>query len=65
VLSKTDHPHIVRVIEMLEDDVNYYIVSEIIRGGELYHHIIKHKIFAENQSAYFIKQILLSLNYMH
>jgi serine/threonine protein kinase len=65
VLSKTDHPYIVRVIEMLEDDVNYYIVSEIIRGGELYDHIIKHKMFTENQSAYFIKQILLSLNYMH
>ena len=65
MLSKTDHPHIVRVIEMLEDDVNYYIVSEIIRGGELYDHIIKHKMFTENQSAYFIKQILLSLNYMN
>jgi calcium-dependent protein kinase len=47
VLSKTDHPHIVRVIEMLEDDVNYYIVSEIIKGGELYDHIIKHKMFSE------------------
>lgn len=48
VLSKTDHPHIVRVIEMLEDDVNYYIVSEVVKGGELYDYIIKHKMFSES-----------------
>lgn len=65
VLSKTDHPHIVRVIEMLEDEVNYYIISEFVKGGELYDYIIKHKMFSESQTAQFIKEILLPLNYMH
>ena len=36
VLQKTDHPHIVRVIELLQDDVNFYTVSELMTGGELY-----------------------------
>ena len=28
VLQNTDHPHIVRVMELLEDEAKFYIVSE-------------------------------------
>ena len=55
VLQKTDHPHIVRVMELLEDDVNFYIVSELVSGGELYDHIIKNKMFSEQKAAALIK----------
>ena len=65
VLQKTDHPHIVRVMELLEDNVNYYTVSEVMKGGELYRHIVKEKRLTERSSASIIKQILLALNYMH
>ena len=40
VLQKTDHPHIVRVFELLHDEVNFYIVSELVTGGELYDYIV-------------------------
>ena len=30
VLAKTDHPHIVRHLELYEDDINFYTVSEIV-----------------------------------
>ena len=40
VLSKTDHPHIVKAYELLEDEANFYIISELIEGGELYEYII-------------------------
>ena len=29
------HPHITRVFELLEDTRNYYIVMELISGGNL------------------------------
>jgi len=29
-----------RIFELMEDDLNYYIVSELISGGELYNRII-------------------------
>ncbi len=35
VLEKTDHPHITRVIEIMEDKRNYWIVMEIMEGGDL------------------------------
>ena len=41
ILSKTDHAHIVRHLELLEDDVNFYIVSELVNGGELYNYVKK------------------------
>ena len=36
---------------MLEDDKNYYIVSELMKGGELYDEIIKRKRFTERDAA--------------
>ena len=65
MLSKTDHPHIIRVFELLQDDNNFYIVTELVTGGELYDHIIQVKRLNEQQAAEIIKQLLLALNYMH
>ena len=35
VLASLDHPNIVRVHDLLEDKQNFYIVSEVVPGGEL------------------------------
>lgn len=55
VLSKTDHPHMVRVLELLQDEAHFYIVTELVTGGELYDHIIKVKRLSERQAADCIK----------
>ena len=47
VLQNTEHPHITRVIELLHDETNFYIVSELATGGELFSHIVKVKIMSE------------------
>ena len=65
VLQNTDHPHIVRVLELLHDDVNYYIVSELATGGGLNDYITKNKRLSERETAGVIRQLLLALNYMH
>lgn len=65
VLQKTIHPNIVRVYELLEDDKNFYISSEIVEGGELYDRILKVKSFKEKDAAFVVEQILLAINYMH
>jgi serine/threonine protein kinase len=65
VLSKTDHPHMVRVFELLHDDVSFYIITELVTGGELYDYIIKMKRLSEREAANVIRQLLLALNYMH
>lgn len=65
VLQKTDHPHIVRVLELLHDETNFYVATELVTGGELYDHIIKVKRFSEADAASSIRQLLLAINYMH
>lgn len=51
VLEETTHPNIMRIFELLEDDSNYYITSELIKGGELYDRILKLKKFSERDAA--------------
>lgn len=55
----------VRVFELLQDDANFYIVTELVTGGELYDHIIKVKRLNEREAADVIKQLLLAISYMH
>jgi serine/threonine protein kinase len=40
VLANINHPNIMRIYELLEDETNYYIVSEILVGGELFNFIV-------------------------
>lgn len=65
VLQKCSHPNIMNVSELLEDDEYFYIVSELLVGGELFDRILQEKSFTEAKAAYILKQVLLALNYMH
>lgn len=53
------------VNEILEDNNNYYIVSELLEGGELFDRILEVSKFDEMKAAFIIKQVLLAINYMH
>ena len=44
-----------RIFELFEDDEHYYIVSELLEGGELYDRIVKMKHFRESDAAFLIK----------
>ena len=39
ILKKTNHPNIMNVVEILEDEHYYYVISEILEGGELFDRI--------------------------
>lgn len=65
VLEKTDHPHIVRVFEILEDKNHFYVVMEFMSGGDLMGKVEKIKQFSEDHAAMILHQVLLALNYMH
>lgn len=36
VLKKLDHPNILKIFEIFENNENYYIMIELCQGGELY-----------------------------
>jgi len=47
VLKKCSHPNIMNVNEILEDSNTYYIVSELLEGGELFDRILEVQKFDE------------------
>lgn len=47
ILGSKSHPKIIRIIDLLEDKENYYIVSEIVEGGELFKRLQKLESFTE------------------
>lgn len=65
ILGEKSHPNIIRIVDLIEDDVNYYVVSELVKGGELFKRLTKLTVFTESQAADICHQIMLGLNYMH
>lgn len=65
VLKKTDHPHIVKIYEVWEDDDYYFIVTELLKGGEVYERLLEEERFNEQFCADITKQVLLALNHCH
>ena len=65
ILEAIQHPNVTRVFELMEDTKNYYIVMELITGGNLLEKIGRMEKFTESQAAHVIKQLLLALNFMH
>lgn len=47
VLEITDHPHITKVYEILEDNKCFYVVMELLEGGNLLDKIIQADNFNE------------------
>ena len=46
-----DHPNILKLYEVFQDDARFYVVTELCKGGELFDEIIKRKRFTENDAA--------------
>ena len=51
ILGEKSHPNIIRIIDLIEDDQSYYIVSEFMEGGELFKRLSKAQSFTEGQAA--------------
>ncbi|CAG9328010.1 unnamed protein product [Blepharisma stoltei] len=65
VLKYLDHPYIIKLYELFEDQSQYYIVMEYTRGTELFQEILEHRTFTEYEVAVIARSILLCFSYLH
>lgn len=65
ILSRLDHPNILKIYEMLEDGRRFYIVSELCSGGELFTYITSRSSLSEPIAAHIMRQILSAVAYCH
>ncbi|KAM8717261.1 hypothetical protein ACLKA7_004030 [Drosophila subpalustris] len=64
-LECVHHPNILRLFEVVETLGRVYLVTEWIRGGELYNHITQGGPLREIHAAPLLKQLLLAVKHMH
>ncbi|MCQ2816650.1 MAG: protein kinase [archaeon] len=69
IMIDMDHPNIIRIYEVYEDDNFIRIIMEKCNGGELFDTIINRvdegKMFNEKEAAHIFKQIIGAVNYSH
>lgn len=65
ILKELDHPNILKVYDWLEDEENYYFLTDMCSGGELFDEIVKRGKFDETNASQLMNQILSCVNYCH
>ena len=67
ILSKIHHPFIVNIYFSFQDYDNLYLLMDLLTGGDLRYHLTHKKpcVFNENQTKFFISNIILALEYLH
>ena len=64
-LKKLDHPNILKLYEVFEDDNDFFMVMELMQGGELFERIVDYEKYCESMAAESILPIVDALNYCH
>ena len=65
ILSKLDHPNIMKIYEVIESSKYYYILCELLTGGELFDLILKEQKFDEKTCAKYLRDLLSGIFYCH
>ena len=65
ILRQLDHPSIVKLYEVYQDNSHFYLVTEYLAGGEVFDLILKCKHFNENIAAKIMKQLFSAIAYCH
>ena len=65
ILKKFNHPNIIKIYNIIEDESNYYIIMEYASKGELFNYIVSKKKLDEKEAADFYCQLIHGLEYIH
>lgn len=65
VLEQMDHQNIVKLYEVYEDDVNFYLIMDLLKGGELFDEIVKRSKYSEQDAVQIMHSLLSAVNYLH
>lgn len=67
VLLKIDHPNVVKLHEVLEDENNLYMVLEYMAGGTLRNRLTAHggKVLTEEETYQILSPIVDAMSYCH
>lgn len=64
-LAKLNHPNIISVIEVFEENNTVYYVMPYLSGGSLFNRVMNNGTLSEDEAMRYIRQIAKALKYMH
>jgi len=65
ILQSLNHQNILRVHDFFEESPEFFVVMELMQGGDLYDSIVSRTFYAENDARLMAKSLLSAVEYMH
>lgn len=65
IMKKLNHPNILKLYEVYEDDEQFYLVMELVKGKELFDKIVERGMYSERDAANIILQVVSAVRYLH
>ena len=65
VLKTVDFPFLVRLSFAFQTKEKIFLVTDFMKGGELFQHLRANKRFSEERSKFYVAEIILALEYLH
>ena len=65
LLSRLKHPFIVNLHYAFQDEKFLYMVTDLMEGGDLRHHMKTKKDWTEDQTKFILANVIAGLEYMH
>jgi serine/threonine-protein kinase ULK/ATG1 len=65
IMSKIKHPNILHLYEYLETGNNFYLIIDYCNNGDMESHVKKFNFLGEDESVYFLMQIMNGFRELH
>ncbi|KAI4883595.1 hypothetical protein NFI96_020711 [Prochilodus magdalenae] len=65
VLKRIKHENIVALEDFYESQTHYYLVMQLVSGGELFDRLLDRGMYSEKDASLVIRQVLEGVNYLH
>ena len=65
LMIKISSPFIVNIKFAFQDNINLYLVSDFMQGGELFFHLRKQKYFTEELARFYAMELVLAISQIH
>jgi len=65
IMKKLDHPNILKLFEVYEDEKQFFLVMELVKGKELFDKIVERGMYSERDASNIIYQVVSAVEYLH